>query len=135
MNGNFAGLCAKNITSHTHKVANVKQFLENHVVHILIICGAQVVAADIHLYAPVGILKFHKRGLAHYAAPHYATGHTHLARSIFTVTKIFLYLCRMGINRIQCCRIRVYAHLPHLFQTLTANYFLFAKFELVHCVL
>ena len=47
----FAGLCAEDVAADTYKVAQVEQFLEHLVVHVLVVLRTDVIACYIHLYA------------------------------------------------------------------------------------
>ena len=51
MDADFASLSAEHKALDTHKVANVEQLLENSVIEVLVLIGAQVVTADVDLDA------------------------------------------------------------------------------------
>ena len=54
--GDFTHLSAKHETLDAHKVADVEELFEKHVVGVFVFTRAEVVAADIHLDAPFGVL-------------------------------------------------------------------------------
>ena len=49
VDANLTRLSAEHITLDAHKVTYVEQLLENHVIEVFVLVGAQVVAADVHL--------------------------------------------------------------------------------------
>ena len=100
MHGNLARLGAEHITLHTDYVAYVKEFFEHNVVHILVLAGANLVTAHIHLYAACGIQQLHKGSLSHDTAAHDTSGHMHAARLSLIVLEIILDFGGMSIHRI-----------------------------------
>ena len=53
----LAHLGAEHVAFDSDEVAYVKKFLEDNVIHILVFTRTEVVAAYVHLYSSVGILK------------------------------------------------------------------------------
>ena len=125
VNRYFAGLGAEHKTRYAHKVADVEQFLEHHVIEVLVFVGTKLVAVNIHLNAALAVLNFHKRSLAHNAAAHHASGNAHLAW-LGVVAEGFLHLGGVSVHLVFGCRIRVDAHIAQLVQTVTSDDFLFA---------
>ena len=56
MNTDLARLCAEHKTLHTDEVADVEQTFENHIVEVLVLIGAKVVARDIDLDSSFRVL-------------------------------------------------------------------------------
>ena len=80
VHADFARLRAEHEALHADEVAQVQQAFEDGVIHIFVLVRADVVAGDVHLDAPFGVLQFDERGLAHDAAAHHASRDGHLAR-------------------------------------------------------
>lgn len=131
VNRDLARLCAEHEAFHTDKVADVEQLLEHDVIKVFVFAGAQLVAVYIDLNTACGVLKFHERGLSHYAAAHYSARYRHLAaRSVVRErTDYFVGVARHGIFG---GRVGVDAHIAQLLQRIAANNLLFAKFEDIH---
>ena len=135
MDADFARLRAEDETFHTDKVADVHQLLEHHVIVFGPLYGflggggdgLQVVAGDVHLYAPFRVLQFHKRCLSHHAAAHHASGDAHLAW-LGVVAEAVAYLSRESVGGILCGGIGIDAHLSQCVERLSAQYFLFTQF-------
>ena len=83
VDGDLAGLCLEDETAYADDVANVEQLLEDHVVKVLVVLGADVVTGDVDLYAALAVLQLHEARLAHDAAAHHASGDDDLCLLVF----------------------------------------------------
>ena len=100
MHRNLAHLGAENKTFDTDDIADIEQFLEYHVIHLLLSRGGRltfgrrslnIVAAHIHLNAALRVLKLNKRSLTHDAFAHESAGNTN---SVACVPFSFFARCR-----------------------------------------
>jgi hypothetical protein len=62
---------------HADEVAEVQQFLEDLVVHRLVLAGGDLVAVDVDLLVAGGIAQHGEAGLAHHTHAHQAAGEHH----------------------------------------------------------
>ena len=124
MDADLARLGAEDKTLHADEVADVEQFLEDHIIEILILIGTQIVASDIYLNTAFGVLDLCKGGLSHDTAAHHTSGDAHLTWFVF-VTEIVTDVCREGIGGVFCGGIGVNAHVAQFLQALAPAYFLF----------
>ena len=60
MHRNFPNLCFENCSANSNKIANIKQFFENHIVHCFFLIGRNIISRNINLNTPFRILKFSK---------------------------------------------------------------------------
>ena len=127
MNTDFACLSTEHIALHANKVTDIEQAFEHLIIHILVLTRAEVIAGDIHLNAPLGVLQLSKTCLAHHSSAHQSACYAHLS-GLCLIAEGFLYLCAEGVGRILCCRIGIDAHLAQLLQALSSAYFLFTQF-------
>ena len=132
MNRDFAGLCTEHETLEAYDVTDIKQFLEHHIVQVLVFARTYFVTSHIHLDTTGIVLQFDKRGLSHDAAAHYATCYTYLTLFGCVIFEVGTDVCRGGIHRIKRCRVWFYTHLAQRGQRIAAYRFLFAKFEGIH---
>ena len=82
MNGYFAHLGNKHITTYPNDIANIHKPFESSVVQGFIFTIADIVAFDVQLYAPAAVLQIDKRGSAHNAACHDTAGNTDFLKSL-----------------------------------------------------
>ena len=78
VDADLACLRTEHRTADADKVADVKKFLKDDVVQILVLVRADVVAGDIDLDTSLRVLQLDERGLAHHAAAHHSSGNTDL---------------------------------------------------------
>ena len=74
LHGDLAGARAEHKAFHADEVAEVQVFLEEVVVHRLVLAGGDVVAADVDLLVAFPIAQHRERGLAHDADAHQTAG-------------------------------------------------------------
>ena len=112
------------------EVAYVEQFLEDGVVERRVALGADVVAADVYLYAARVVLQFKERGAAHDAAAHDAAGDAHVGVVGGVVGREPVGdLCGRGRHVVHGGGVGLYAQFSERGQRAAAQLFLFAEFE------
>ncbi len=114
---------------HAHEVADVEQLLEDGVVQRRIALGADVVAADVDLYAARVVLEFEKRDAAHDAARHDAARQAHRVEVALVGVVAFGDFARRGRHVVPFGRIGVDAQVPEGPERLPAQLLLFAEFD------
>ena len=128
VNAQLAGLGYECKPFDADDVANVQELLPHGVVHGLVFTGADLVAFDVDLNASALVLQFAERRCAHDAAAHKPSRYAHFVEiAFFGVVTGGDFSC-VGVDRIFCCRIGIYAQFPELRQRFAANLLLFAKF-------
>ena len=156
MHTDLAGLCTEDVTADTDKVAQVEQFLEHHVVEVLVLAGTNFIALDIYLYSSARVLYFGKGSLSHNAAAHKSSGDGHVATvfgrcshpqglslfvghglSVFIglereVGKLFADVITPCVDGEFCCRVRFNAAFAELCERCPAGNLLFAEFKIDH---
>ena len=132
MDGNFAHLRAEHEAVDADEVTDIEEFLEHHVIHILVFVRADVIACDIYLDAPLGILKFDKRRLTHDAAAHHTASDDYLWLFGFGILTVFRRIlevgfdvCAKSISGVLGCGIRIDTHAAQFLQTLASANLLF----------
>ena len=133
VNADFTGLGAEDKSLHAHDVAQVEQALEDGIVHLLIVAGADVIARHIDLHTSLGVLQLHERGLSHDASAHDTARNRYLAR-LGIVVEFSFYISRKSVGYILCCMVWLDTHGTQLIQAVAPNDFLFTKFQYVHFV-
>ena len=111
MDRDFTRLRAKDKALDADEVAQVQQFLEDHVVQVLVLVRAEIVAGDIDLYPALRVQQFCETGFSHDAAAHHAASHTHLPGLRSILLEMLFYLPRISVDGIFSCGIRVDTHL------------------------
>ena len=128
----LAHLRTENEAFYTDEIADIEQFLENDVVHLLLHGGRlltlgngclNIVTGDIDLNTALGVLNLDERGLAHDALGHQSSCNPHffavpLIKMRFDVRGVpgyFILGSRVGIN----------PHVSHRLQALPPYLFLF----------
>ncbi len=126
VDGDFSHLCTEHVTTHTDEIADIKQFFEHHIVHVLVFARTEVIAGDVNLDPPVGILQLHERSLTHDAAAHDAAGHRNLADGLLSILEIFLDLAGMSRHFIFGRRVGFDSPLAECVHAVAPHYLLFA---------
>ena len=133
VDGYLACLGAEYVALHSDEVADVEEFLEDDVIHVLVFAGAEVVAADVDLDASFGILKAYKRSLSHDAAAHDAACHAHFA-SLRVVLEVLLDFLAVSGYDVFSRRIGLYAAVAEGLHAVASYDFLFAQFLICHYI-
>ena len=129
VDGELARLGDEGEALDAHDVADVQEFLEDGVVHRLVLAGADFVALDIHLDASGRVLQLHEGGGAHDAAGHDASGDADVAEVAFFGAVSFRDFDGGGIDGIQGCRIGVDAQFAQFREGFPASPFLFVEVD------
>ena len=105
MNADFAHLCAENESLNADEIADIEQFLEYHIVHLLLY-GRRlltfgyrclyIVSRHIHLNTAFRVLNLNERSLAHDAFGHQTTCNTHRVSCVPFLHGFILPLLRRG---------------------------------------
>ena len=136
MNRGLAHLGDKDVTGHTDNVADVEQTFKNGVVEGLVLTGANLVALNIQLDTPVGVLQLYKRRGTHDAAAHDAASYADVLKQR-VVLRIFLEnLARLGVHLVQGGGIGINAQILQFVQRIPADLFLFGQFghDAIYCL-
>ena len=124
MDGNLTHLRAEHETTDADEITDIQEFLEHHVVHILVLIRADVIAGNIYLYAALRVLKFYKRSFTHHAAAHHTAGNAYLS-GLFVILKLVLDVCAESIGGVFSSGIWIDAHIAQLLETLASAHLLF----------
>ncbi len=133
VDGYLAHLSAEHEAAYAYEVSDVEELLEDYVVLVFVLAGAEVVAADVDLYPSESVLQLHERSLAHDASAHDASGDGNLAFRLKVVGESLFYF--VGVPRHGEFRggIRVDAAFAQGFEAAAAHCLLFAEFLNSHC--
>ena len=124
MDGNLAHLRTEHEATDANEVTDIEQFLEHHVVHILVLIRADVIAGNINLDAALRVLKFYKRSFTHDAAAHHAAGNAYLS-GLFVILKLVLDVRAESVGGVFSSGIWIDAHIAQLLETLASANLLF----------
>ena len=111
VDGKLAGLGDEGETLDAHDVAYVEEFLEDCVVHSLVLARADLVAVDVNLYASALVLNFSKGCRSHYPAAHQTACQAEVGQFAFFRIEFFLHFLCGGVYRIKRSRIRFYSQI------------------------
>ena len=77
MNTDFSSLCAEYVSFYTDEITQVKQLLENNVVKVLVLVGADGITLYVYLNTTLRVLQLGKGSLTHDALAHDAACNTY----------------------------------------------------------
>ena len=134
MYGDFAHLGSEHKTFDAHKVADIEQFFEEHIVEVLVFIRAKVVTTNVNLDSAFCILKFHERSLSHDASAHDTSRDAHITHLGVVLKVFFDFFGVAGYNEFGS-RIRLDSHFTQLGKTVTTNNLLFTQLKYIHILL
>ena len=124
MDTHLSGLCLKNEAFDADKVTDVKEFLEDLIIEVLVLVGTDIITGDIDLNTALGVLELNEAGLTHDTTCHHTAGDDDFA---FLALFVFCLDIRTeGIGGKLGCWIGVDTHVAQLLKTLAATNLLFA---------
>ncbi len=127
MHRDLSCLGTKNKSRNAHEVTNIGQLLEDGVVEILVLTGADIITGDIDLYPPFGIHQFNERCFTHDTATHDAPCNGYRT-ALIVIFEFVFYIRGPGIHVVQRRRIGFYAHFSQFVEALPAYDLLFTQF-------
>ena len=125
VDGKLSGLGDEGIALDAYDVTYVEEFLEDGIIHSLVLARAYFITLDIHLNSACLVLKFDEGSRAHNPAGHNSSGNAYIRKIALLGVVTLLDGSCSGIHRIQRCRIRLDAQFAEFAQGIPAALFLF----------
>ena len=100
MDTDLPHLGAEDKALHPDDIANVEEFLEDHIIERLVLLRGYVVAGNVELDPALAVLDLSKGGFAHDPSGHESPGYPDLSRLLLIIREMVLDVLRGGIHHI-----------------------------------